>query len=72
MVAPAVMRRGRRSRDSRVFTACCRKKEIKMIVHKDMPHGYLCHGELHKYDLYIKEISDLVQELIEGEETQQP
>jgi len=49
----------------------CRKlkKDVRLIVHEHLSHGYLGHYELKDYEVYVEEACELIRELINCGET---
>jgi len=40
------------------------KKDVRLIVHEHLSHGYLGHYELKDYEVYVEEACELIRELI--------
>ncbi len=38
-------------------------KDVKIIVHEDLSHGFACHQDLKNFDKYIQEGCELIREL---------
>jgi len=39
-------------------------KDVKLVVHDHIRHGYLCHQDLKNYHIFMEEACDLVRELV--------
>ena len=43
-------------------------KDVKMVVHRDLSHAFLCYQDLKRYDVYIQEACDFMSEMALMEE----
>jgi len=39
-------------------------RDVKMIAHAHLSHGFMCYQDLKGFDIYIKEACELIQELL--------
>ena len=40
------------------------KRDVKIIVHENLPHAFLGQPEIKNYNMFIEEACDLVREMI--------